>query len=169
MLPSGLELIPQLHEQMFGSALRCCFVMQSYRCKQNQSSLHVMLSLCLCACTKFVPLFVHVLQFCRSARLVVYEYRNSIVKCVLLCHISAIRIWQMQVRSTAHNINTAGRHTWSTAWQGISRPSSLLSFFKKDQQEDTWTDGNAEGGESGQRQPLVRYNNEYEQNGTEPT
>ena len=109
-----------------------------------------------------------VLQICRSARLVVYEYCNSIVKCVLLCQISAIRIWQLQVRSTAHNINTAGRQTWSTAWQGISRPSSLLTFFKKDQQEDTWTDGNAEGGESGQRQPLVRYNNEYEQNGTEP-
>ena len=37
-----------------------------------------------------------------------------------------------------------------------------MSLFKKeDRQEEGWTDGNGEGSDPGQRQQLLRYNNDH--------
>ena len=73
----------------------------------------------------------------------------------------------LQVRSTAHNIGEAGRQTWSTARQGVTRPSSLLSIFSRSKPDEEWGGSGNDSSNADQRRQLLRVSNDQESNGAQ--
>ena len=68
----------------------------------------------------------------------------------------------LQMHRTAHNIHEAGRQTWSTAWQGVTRPSSLLSLFSRQKADEEWASSRDDLGSADHRRQLLRYSNDHE-------
>ena len=68
----------------------------------------------------------------------------------------------LQMHRTAHNIHEAGRQTWSTAWQGVTRPSSLLSLFSRQKADEEWGGSRDDHGSADHRRQLLRYSNDHE-------
>ena len=77
------------------------------------------------------------------------------------CH---IRDCFMQVHRTAHNIHEAGRQTWSTARQSVTRPSSLLSIFSRSKPDEEWGSSDNAQDNADHRRQLLRYSNDHESN-----
>lgn len=69
---------------------------------------------------------------------------------------------QDTMHRTAHNIHEAGRQTWSTAREGVTRPSSLLSLFSRKKADEEWSDSGSNHGDADQRRQLLRYGNDQE-------
>ena len=67
-----------------------------------------------------------------------------------------------QMHRTAHNIHEAGRQTWSTAREGVTRPSSLLSLFSRKKADEEWEESGSDHGDADQRRQLLRYGNDQE-------
>ncbi len=70
----------------------------------------------------------------------------------------------MQVHRTAHNIHEAGRQTWSTARQSVTRPSSLLSIFSRSKPDEEWGSSDNAQDNADHRRQLLRYSNDHESN-----
>lgn len=61
---------------------------------------------------------------------------------------------------TAHNIHEAGRQTWSTAREGVTRPSSLLSLFSRRKPDEEWGESGNGDADADHRRQLLRYGND---------
>lgn len=68
----------------------------------------------------------------------------------------------LQMHRTAQNIHEAGRQTWSTAREGVTRPSSLLSLFSRKKADEEWGNSGSDHGDADQRRQLLRYGNDQE-------
>lgn len=73
-----------------------------------------------------------------------------------------MHLFLLQVQRTAQNIHEAGRQTWSTAREGVSRPSSLLSLFSRRKADEEWGDSGSDRADADQRRQLLRYGNDQE-------
>ncbi|KAL0025051.1 hypothetical protein WJX79_002605 [Trebouxia sp. C0005] len=73
------------------------------------------------------------------------------------------------VHRTAHNIHEAGRQTWSTARQSVTRPSSLLSIFSRSKPDEEWGSSDNAQDNADHRRQLLRYSNDHESNEAQET